>query len=379
MTKQERYPIKKISFIILGFEVLFWLLLLFAIRLLNTIGSDSTSTHFDFAQPNNLILTTLLFPFYWLFLRKVNRKNNFFSSIPHSIQSFISPQKSIRTVLRELFLFRTAIVCIILAMGQPVFGTKKMASSTFKSEIIFCIDISNSMNAKDISPAMSRLEIAKRGLIEFINQLKGERIGIVVFAGNSFVQLPITTDYGSAKTFLQEVETTMISNQGTNINDALNLAKSLFSPINCPKRILLITDGENHAEDPIASISALRDQQIGLFVLGIGTENGGPILRNPDRPEFGYVTENDRTIISKVNVALLKSLALKANGSATLCTSEFPDFSQLLTEINQNKGEKTRDLQLDVQSEQYHWFVALAIVCLMLLQLPTLKQLSYKK
>jgi len=379
MTKQERYPIKKISFIILGFEVLFWLLLLVAIRLLNTIGSDSTTTQFDFAQPSNLLLTGILVPFYWLFLRKLNRKNNFFASIPHSIQSLISPQKSIRAVLRELFLFRTAIVCIILAMGQPVFGTKKMASSSFKSEIIFCLDISNSMNAKDISPAVTRLEIAKRGLIEFMNQLKGERVGIVVFAGNSFVQLPITTDYGSAKTFLQEVETTMISNQGTNINDALNLAKSLFSPINCPKRILLITDGENHSEDPTASISALRDQQIGLFVLGIGTENGGPIMRNPDRPELGYITENDRTIISKVNVALLKSLALKANGSATLCSSEFPDFSQLLTEINQNKGEKTRDLQLDVQSEQYHWFVVLAVVCLMLLHLPTFKQLRYKK
>jgi Ca-activated chloride channel homolog len=379
MTKQERYPIKKISFIILGFEVLFWLLLLVAIRLLNTIGSDSTTTQFDFAQPSNLLLTGILVPFYWLFLRKLNRKNNFFASIPHSIQSLISPQKSIRAILRELFLFRTAIVCIILAMGQPVFGTKKMASSSFKSEIIFCLDISNSMNAKDISPAVTRLEIAKRGLIEFMNQLKGERVGIVVFAGNSFVQLPITTDYGSAKTFLQEVETTMISNQGTNINDALNLAKSLFSPINCPKRILLITDGENHSEDPTASISALRDQQIGLFVLGIGTENGGPIMRNPDRPELGYITENDRTIISKVNVALLKSLALKANGSATLCSSEFPDFSQLLTEINQNKGEKTRDLQLEVQSEQYHWFVVLAVVCLILLQLPTFKQLRYKK
>ena len=379
MTKQERYPIKKISFIILGFEALFWLLLLVAIRLLNTIGSDSTTTQFDFAQPSNLLLTGILVPFYWLFLRKLNRKNNFFASIPHSIQSLISPQKSIRAILRELFLFRTAIVCIILAMGQPVFGTKKMASSSFKSEIIFCLDISNSMNAKDISPAVTRLEIAKRGLIEFMNQLKGERVGIVVFAGNSFVQLPITTDYGSAKTFLQEVETTMISNQGTNINDALNLAKSLFSPINCPKRILLITDGENHSEDPTASISALRDQQIGLFVLGIGTENGGPIMRNPDRPELGYITENDRTIISKVNVALLKSLALKANGSATLCSSEFPDFSQLLTEINQNKGEKTRDLQLDVQSEQYHWFIVLAVVCLILLQLPTFKQLRYKK
>jgi Ca-activated chloride channel homolog len=379
MTKQERYPIKKISFIILGFEALFWLLLLVAIRLLNTIGSNSTTTQFDFVQPSNLLLIGVLFPFYWLFLRKLNRKNNFFASIPHSIQSLISPQKSNRAVLRELFLFRTAIVCIILAMGQPVFGTKKMASSTFKSEIIFCIDISNSMNAKDISPAVTRLEIAKRGLIEFMNQLKGERVGIVVFAGNSFVQLPITTDYGSAKTFLQEVETTMISNQGTNINDALNLAKSLFSPINCPKRILLITDGENHAEDPTVSISSLRNQHIGLFVLGIGTENGGPIMRNPDRPELGYVTENDRTIISKVNVALLKSLALKANGSATLCSSEFPDFSQLLTEINQNKGEKTRDLQLEVQSEQYHWFVVLAVVCLMLLQLLTFKQLRYKK
>jgi hypothetical protein len=350
MTKQERYPIKKISFIILGFEALFWLLLLVAIRLLNTIGSNSTTTQFDFVQPSNLLLTGVLLPFYWLFLRKLNRKNIFFTSMPHSIQSLISPQKNHRAVLRDLFLFRTAIVCIILAMGQPVFG-----------------------------PAVTRLEIAKRGLIEFMNQLKGERVGIVVFAGNSFVQLPITTDYGSAKTFLQEVETTMISNQGTNINDALNLAKSLFSPINCPKRILLITDGENHAEDPTVSISSLRNQHIGLFVLGIGTENGGPIMRNPDRPELGYVTENDRTIISKVNVALLKSLALKANGSATLCSSEFPDFSQLLTEINQNKGEKTRDLQLEVQSEQYHWFVGLAIVCLMLLQLPTLKQLRYKK
>ena len=107
MTKQERYPIKKISFIILGFEALFWLLLLVAIRLLNTIGSVSTTTKFDFAQPSNLLLTGVLLPFYWLFLRKLNRKNNFFASIPHSIQSIISPQKSIRAVLRELFLFRT--------------------------------------------------------------------------------------------------------------------------------------------------------------------------------------------------------------------------------------------------------------------------------
>ena len=326
----QKYPLKKILLYLIGFESVFWLFTFVMFFTLRNVNSTKADQQLDFLTPNNLFLVLLLIPFYAFFLMKLKKKNQFFTTIPSALHKVISFSKPLKSILIELILFRTALVCIIIALSQPVFGKKKVSSSIMKSELIFCIDISNSMNALDISPSISRLEIAKRALVELMNQLHGERVGIVVFAGNAFVQLPITTDYGSAKNFLKEIETSMISNQGTSIGEALKTAQSLFSPIQSKKRILLITDGENHSEDPSTSLFSLKENSIELFVLGIGTKNGGPVLRNPDRPELGYISENDKPIISKVNVSLLISMAKTVNGSATLCTSAFPDLTQLL-------------------------------------------------
>ncbi len=370
-------PIKKLIKSILLFEGIFWavaFLLFYSIPLV-----FSTKETFGFLNPQAFLLLLIIIPIYCIYIRKINWKNEQFEHIPLTMHELLSPIQSIRKKRIHLWLFRTAIVCIIIASAQPVFGKKKVASSEVKSELVLCIDISNSMNVKDISPEMSRLEIAKRSLLDLVNHLKGERVGIVVFAGNAFIQLPLTSDYSSAKTFIEEIETNMISNQGTNINEALKLTGSLFSPIDCQKRILLLTDGENHAEDPTTELTNLKEKEIDLFVMGIGTTTGGPIERNPKHPELGYLSENDQVIISKVNTQFLKSIAKTANGSAMLANTAFPDYSKLLTEINQKEVGKSRALQVEVSSEQYQWFVGLALICLMLIQLPTTKQVTIKR
>jgi Ca-activated chloride channel family protein len=203
-----------------------------------------------------------------------------------------------------------------------------------------------------------------------VNNLHGEKIGICVFAGGSFVQLPLTSDYSAAKMFITEIETDMISNQGTNVASALRTSVDMFSPDKTSKGIILVTDGENHEEDPKDVLKEIKEKKIHLSAFGIGTTTGGPVPVNPHRPELGYkTTAAGRTVVSKVNPQFISSIASEAGGSATMSSDPFPDLSQLLTEINQMKRTKVRDLQFDIQENRYQipLFAAIIFWCLFLI------------
>ena len=210
------------------------------------------------------------------------------------------------------------------------------------------------MNTKDISKDVSRLDISKRAIVQLINNLHGERIGICLFANNAFVQLPITRDYAAAKMFVSDIETDMISSQGTNINAALTVSLEMFSKEKTGKGIILLTDGENHETDPSAILNKIKKSKVQLSVLGIGTKNGGLVPKNPKRPELGYKTKaTGKSVLSKLNEKFIRKIASKGGGKASISSSEFPDLSALLTQINQMKRTKIDNFEFDIKQERY--------------------------
>jgi Ca-activated chloride channel family protein len=219
------------------------------------------------------------------------------------------------------------------------------------------------MNTCDISTEKSRLDISKRALIQLVNNLHGEKIGICLFANNAFVQLPLTRDYSAAKLFIADIESNMISSQGTNVNQALLVSKDMFSDEKTTKGIIMVTDGENHEENPDEILNEIKTSKIQLSILGIGTKRGGLIPKNPSRPELGYKTNAvGKSVVSKLNEPFLQKLAQKGGGKASVSSSEFPNLSALLTQINQMKRTKIDYLEFVIKEERYQIPLFLSLV-----------------
>jgi len=264
-------------------------------------------------------------------------------------------------------LIRTTIVFLTIALAHPIKGNKKMKTETETMELIVALDVSNSMNVKDITKDNSRLDISKRALNQLMNGFTGEKFGLCVFAGGAYPQLPLTSDYPVAKLFINEVETGMISNQGTNISQAFQVAAQMFSQESTSKAILLITDGENHEEDPSSIVKKLKAKGIKVAVLGIGTKKGGLIPIDPKRAQAGYrLDENGNYLMSKVNPEFIKSIAKITGGFASMTNHPFPNLSQLIKTLKKMKIVKKDDFELTVQADYYAIFVVLSLITMLL-------------
>lgn len=341
---------------VLIWEVIFWLLLLVVLFLFGFFDSTSIGDQVAFKNVDYLWLNALLIPIAGLYFFKLSQTNSIAQKVAPNIQKYLLlPVSTFHSFLRYFF-FRNAFVFLILAMAQPIYGNKKMQGSVNSLELVVVLDISNSMNTKDVDNQFSRLEVAKRALIQLVNHLHGEKLGISIFAGGSYVQLPLTRDYYGAKMFINEIESSMISNQGTNIAQALKTSVSMFSEAKTTKGIILVTDGENHEESPNAILQTILDDNIQLCVLGIGSEQGGLIPKNPDRPELGYKRDqNGVQINSKVDNQFIHGIASKAQGYATICNDAFPDLVGLLTQINRMKRTKIDNLEFNVKENRYQF------------------------
>jgi len=316
-----------------------------------------------YIYPSAFYLLLLMIPVLGIFIFNLLRTNRLASNATTRVaKSYLRPVSSMSAFLK-FFFFRNALVLLIIAISQPVFGTKKVKGTSESLELVIALDISNSMNTRDISPDMSRLDISKRAIIQLINNLHGEKIGIALFANNAFVHLPITSDYGAAKLFIEDIETDMISSQGTNIAMALNISSRMFSKQKTTKGIILITDGEDHEGSLDAAVKQLKEKKLQLSILGIGTKQGGLIPKNPYRPNLGYKTDaRGKTVVSRLNEDFIDKLAAKTGGASTVSSSEFPDLSALLTEINQMKRTKIDTLEFDTKQQRYQVPLFLAIL-----------------
>lgn len=274
----------------------------------------------------------------------------------------LMPSYSQAKVWVRLVLFALGFFFFVLALSRPQIGAALKERQTKGAEVMIALDVSNSMLAQDYSP--DRLERAKLAISRMVDRLRDDRLGLIVFAGNSFVQLPITTDYVSAKMFLSSISTESVPIQGTAIGEAINTAMRSFSPQSDKSRaIIVITDGENHEDDPVAAARQASDLGVRVFTIGVGSPEGtmipmgdGDYLR--DREGNPVVTRLDETVLKDV-AAAGKGMYVRAGNS------EF-GLNPIIDEIERMDDELYSSVVFEEYDELYMYFLAVALFFLIL-------------
>lgn len=259
------------------------------------------------------------------------------------------------------WLLLSALALMVFVLARPRYGTKKETIVSKGVEVIVALDISNSMMAEDISP--NRLDKAKRLISRMIAQTKGNKFSLIVFAGDAFVQLPITTDHISANMFLNQVTPALIKRQGTNVGDAINLAcKSFSDNEKIGKAIILITDGENHEGGAEEAARLAAEQGIKVYVMGIGTAKGGRI---PTGKAGDFLRDREGNIVvTKLNEPMAQSIAAAGNG--TYIRVDNTNSAQELIESELDKLIKD-DVKSEVYTKFREQFGAIALLALIML------------
>ena len=256
---------------------------------------------------------------------------------------------------------------LIIGLSNPQIGTKMEEVTREGVDLMIAIDLSNSMMAEDIKP--NRLERAKQAISKLIDNLGGDRIGLIVFAGEAYVQLPITTDYSAAKLFLSTINTQIVPTQGTEIAKAIDLSIKSFDIENGQnKAIIIITDGENHDEQAIES--AKKASEIGVLVhtLGMGLSTGGPIpIYNQYGNPIDYRKDKEgKTIVSKLNEKLLIEIANAGEGTYVRANNSKSGLSKLFTEINKMEKKEIGTMVFTEHKDRFQLFISVTILLLII-------------
>ncbi|WP_034887310.1 vWA domain-containing protein [Gillisia sp. Hel_I_29] len=310
-----------------------------------------------------LIIPILVVIFLLLLLWKRKHQQQFASK---KMLEILSPERSgFKPVLKFIILL-LAFACIIVALVNPKIGTKMETVKREGVDIVFAIDVSKSMEAEDIAP--NRLEKTKQLVTQIINNLASDRIGIIAYAGSAFPQLPITTDYASAKMFLQAMNTDMVSSQGTAINEAINLATTYYNDDDQTSRVLfIISDGEDHEGNSEAIAKEAADKGIQIFTIGVGTPKGGPIPMKVNGVIRSYKKDqNGETVITKLNEGTLEDIADAGEGEyipGNVTSQVTEKVKEVL--LNMDKTEFEAKQFADYQS-QYQWFLGVGILLLLI-------------
>lgn len=265
----------------------------------------------------------------------------------------------------KFILFNVAFALLIIGMINPQIGTKLEEVKRKGADIMICLDVSNSMKAEDLSP--NRLEKSKQAIAKLLDKLEGDRIGIIVFGGEAYVQLPITTDYAAAKLFLESISTDMIPTQGTDIGKAIDLAVESFGKDEGKnKAIVIITDGENHEEDAVKAAETAAGKGISIHTIGMGSENGAPIPLYKGNVQDGYRKDKDgNTIITKLNDQTLKEIAGAGNGIYVRATNSDAGLNNVLTELDKLEKKQFESKMYSDYEDRFQWFIAAALLFLL--------------
>ena len=269
---------------------------------------------------------------------------------------------SFRPVLKFAVLM-LALAFIIAGVARPQFGSKLKKVKREGIELIIALDVSNSMMAEDIKP--NRLDRAKLAISRLVDKLKDDKIGLIVFAGDAYTQLPITSDYNSAKLFLNSINTQIVPKQGTAIGAAVNLAMRSFTPDSkANKAIIVITDGENHEDDAVAAAKSAAESGMVVHAIGMGLPQGSPIpvLRNG---QTEYLKDGSgNVVVTKLDEATLEKVAAAGNGIYVRANNAQVGLNTLFDEINKLDKTEMEALIYSEYDEQFQYFFAIGIFLL---------------
>lgn len=278
----------------------------------------------------------------------------------------LTPDKSPLKSSLKLLLLSFSIALISMALINPKMGTKIETVKREGVDIVFALDVSKSMLAEDISP--NRLEKSKQIMNQLINNLSGDRVGLIGYAGTAFPQVPITTDYAAAKTFLRSMNTDMVSSQGTATRDAVNLAKRYFDDEQKISRVLvLVSDGEDHEADFEQAVEQAYEEGITVFTIGVGTGKGAPIpIKQNGVTKFYKKDNTGETVITKAGIATLKSIASLGGGAYIDGSNTSEAVEAVLESINKLEKTAFESKEYANFQHQYQWFLAFGIALLIL-------------
>lgn len=266
----------------------------------------------------------------------------------------------------KVIVLSLAFACLVIALVNPKLGTKLETVKREGVDIVFAVDVSKSMLAEDIAP--NRLEKSKQLVTQIINNLTSDRVGIIAYAGKAFPQLPITTDYASAKMFLQSMNTDMLSSQGTAIHEAIELAKGYYDDDQDTNRLLIIlSDGEDHGELATQVAQEAYAEGIRIYTIGIGDVKGGPIPEKRNGVVVNYKKDkNGETVITRMDENTLKSIAKEGHGvyiNGRNTSKVIEEIKDILN--NMDKTEFEAKQFADFES-QFQWFLGAAIFFLLI-------------
>ena len=261
----------------------------------------------------------------------------------------------------RIILLDLALMCFAIGIARPQMGARLKEHEAKGAEIMICLDVSNSMLAQDYSP--SRLDRAKLAITRMVDRLQGDRIGLIIFAGTSFVQLPITTDYVSAKMFLGSIDTGSVPIQGTAIGDAiLTAAKSFSAQSEKSRAIVVITDGENHEDDAADAAKQAAELGIKVYTIGVGSVQGQPI------PVDGELLKdnNGNIVVSRLDEETLRKVARAGGGAYVHAGNEEFGLNPIIDDIKKMEAERYNSVIFEDFDEQYMYFLGAALFLLVL-------------
>jgi len=308
-----------------------------------------------------LIIPAMLVLFIGVLWWKKRKQKQFASA---NLFDKLSPERSTFKSVLKVIILSLAFAFLIISLVNPKMGTKLETVKRQGVDIVFALDVSKSMLAEDIAP--SRLDKAKQIITKIIDKLGSDRVGIIVYAGNSYPLLPITTDYAVAKMFLQNANPDMVSSQGTAINEAVDRAITFFDDNEQTNRYLfIVSDGEDHAENAVDEAEKATKAGIKIYTVGVGTEKGGPIPIKNNGTVVNYKKDQKgEVVITHLNPKMLNEIAVAGNGiyidgNKTKKTIDYIDNLLLKADKTEFDAKQFSDYK-----DQFQWFIGFGLLFL---------------
>lgn len=310
-----------------------------------------------------ILIPFLVAIFLWVQLWK-RKKQKEFGDL--ELVKKLSPEKSNFKPALKFGVLLLGLSMLILGLVNPKIGTKVEKVKREGIDIVFAIDVSKSMLCEDIAP--SRLEKGKQLVSQIINSLGSDRIGIIAYSGSAFPVLPITTDYNSAKMFLQGMNPGIISSQGSNLDEAIELTEKYFEGSgNTSKLLIMVTDGEDHSEKAQDAAEQAKKHGIKIITIGVGTTKGGPIpIRNGNSVEYHKDKETGETVTTKLRPEALEAIAKNANGGYINGTSTKQVVDYIRKSLNNIQKTQFEATEVASFQSQFQWFLGVGFFLLLL-------------
>ncbi len=322
---------------------------------------------FRFAEPVYLYLLfviPILVVLYYFYARM--RRKNMEKYGQHSIVIMLAPNVSTKRMMLKFILLCLAYAFLVLSLSRPQFGSKIKEVKTNGVEIVVALDVSNSMLADDLKP--DRLSTAKLALSRLVDRLRDDRLGLVVFAGDAYTQLPITSDFVSAKMFFSSINPNLVPQQGTALGKAIELGVKSFSSKKKNSRVLIvISDGENHEDDALEAAKTATSQGITIHTIGIGSPNGAPVPIYERGVMLGYRKDKEgNTVMSKLNEEMLADIAKQGNG--VYVKANYHDFGlyTIYNELEKLEKKETESTIYSDYEDRFYIFLWISLILLII-------------